>query len=320
MIRALFLGTAEIACPIVQTLHEMPDVALLGVISQPDRPQGRKMKLTPTPIKSIALDLGLEIWQPERLRKDPACMEWIKSLQLDVAIVMAYGQILPVSVLQMPKFGCLNIHTSLLPHYRGAAPIQWAIWTGDEVTGVTLMQMDKGMDTGPIVATSQVPITPQTTAPMLHDQLAEAGADLLKRSLADYCDGKLAVTPQPEHGVSHARKIEKQDGAIDWTRSAVELDRQVRALSPWPGCFTDVRLSCGGVERLKIKAVQPLELKAEGFEPGEIVQADKEGLIVKAGHGALRLLELQRQGGKAMDAKAFLLGMPLASGDCLVKP
>lgn len=317
MIRAIFLGTAEIACPIVQTLHEMPEVALLGVISQPDRPQGRKMKLTPTPIKSLAMDLGLETKQPERLRKDQECLHWIQSLELDVAIVMAYGQILPVSVLNMPKYGCLNIHTSLLPKYRGAAPIQWAIWNGDDVTGVTLMQMDKGMDTGPMIATSEVPINSQTTAPILHDQLAEAGAVLLKSHLRDYCEGKLPIIPQPEEGVSHARKIEKQDGAMDWSRSAVELDRQVRALSPWPGCFTDLQMADGSYERLKIKAVQPVESGAEKAEPGEIIQADQEGLIVQTGNGALKLLELQRQGGKAMHAKAFLLGMPLAEGDLL---
>ena len=315
MIRAIFLGTAEIACPIVRTLFDMPEVSLLGVISQPDRPQGRKMKLSPTPIKSLALELGLEVQQPERLRKDQACLDWIQSLNLDVAVVMAYGQILPVSVLNMPKFGCLNIHTSLLPKYRGAAPIQWAIWNGDEVTGVTLMKMDKGMDTGPIVATSKVPITPRTTAPILHDQLAEAGAELIKRSLQGYCEGLSPVIPQPDEGASHARKIEKQDGAIDWSHSAVELDRQVRALSPWPGCFTDLRLSNGGTERLKIKAVKAIDCEMKNSEPGAIIQADREGLVVKTGNGALRLLELQRQGGKVMDAKAFLQGMPLAVGD-----
>ena len=278
------------------------------------------MKLTPTPVKSLALELGLEVKQPEKLRKDGECLDWIQSLDLDVAVVMAYGQILPVSVLNMPRFGCLNIHTSLLPKYRGAAPIQWAIWNGDESTGVTLMQMDKGMDTGPIVATSEVPITPQTTAPILHDQLAAAGADLLKRSLQGYCEGRLAIVPQPDEGACHARKIEKQDGAIDWTLSAIELDRQIRALSPWPGCFTDLRLSNGDMERLKIKAAQSVDSKIVGVEPGEILQADKEGLIVRAGEGALRLLELQRQGGRVMDAKAFLQGMPLAVGDRLVSP
>lgn len=314
MIRTIFLGTAEIACPIVQALHEMADVELLGVISQPDRPQGRKMRLTPTPIKSLALELGLEVKQPERLRKDQDCLDWIQSLKLDVAIVMAYGQILPESVLNMPRLGCLNIHTSLLPKYRGAAPIQWAIWNGDEVTGVTLMKMDKGMDTGPIVATSEVPITSETTAPSLHDTLAEAGATLLQSSLGDYCKGKLPIVPQPEGGISHARKIEKEDGLLDWSRSAVELDRQVRALSPWPGCFTDLVLPEGRQERLKIKAVQPITLNTSGGQPGEILQADKQALIVQTGDGALELIELQKQGGKAMHSKAFLLGTPLQVG------
>ncbi len=316
MIRVVFFGTAEISCPVLQTLHDMPEVELLGVVSQPDRPQGRKLKLLPTPVKAHAERLGLPVWQPDRLRKDTSFLEQLKSLDLDVAVVMAYGQLLPASLLYMPKSGCVNIHTSLLPKYRGAAPIQWAIWNGDTVTGVTLMAMDEGMDTGPILSSREVPVTDQTTAPRLHDQLAEEGAQLVREQLLDYVNGVLKPIPQPDEGSCHARKISKEDGWLDWTKPVSHLDCQIRALTPWPGCFTHHHTSEGKVERLKILEARPLDSE-KGRDPGEIVQADREKLLVATGSGALEILKLQRSGGKVLNHDAFLAGCTLQKGDVL---
>ncbi|MBT5926611.1 MAG: methionyl-tRNA formyltransferase [Verrucomicrobia bacterium] len=315
MIRTAFFGTAEIACSILQTLNDMPDVDLVGVVSQPDRPQGRKLKLQPTPVKSLALDLGLPVWQPDRLRKDVECLERLKAMNLDVAVIMAYGQLLPLSVLSIPKAGCINIHTSLLPKYRGAAPIQWAIWNGDPVTGVTMMLMDQGMDTGPIVCTKEIPITSLTTAAILHDQLAEAGSILIRNRLVSYVRGDLEPNPQPAEGISHARKITKEDGKMDWANSGAYLDQQVRALTPWPGCFTDFQTPDGKVERLKIWSIRPLD--AASGKPGEIIRADRGGLIVATGQGALEILELQRPGGKVLSSFSFLAGSSLQEGSML---
>lgn len=315
MIRVAFFGTAEIACPVLQTLQEMRDIDLLGVVTQPDRPQGRKLKLQPTPVKACALELGLPIRQPERIRKDRACLEELAAMDLDVAVVIAYGQLLPNSVLTIPRAGCVNIHTSILPKYRGAAPIQWAIWNGDTVSGATLMAMDEGMDTGPIISQKEIPITPSTTGLILHDQLAEAGSELIRRDLVRFVRGDLKAKPQPSEGASHARKITKEDGLLDWTQSAVHLDRQIRALSPWPGCYTNYRYPDGKIERLKIWEAKPVQLPNE--KPGQIIQADHSGLIVGTALGALKILKIQRPGGKALPADSFLVGSPLSQGDML---
>jgi methionyl-tRNA formyltransferase len=315
MIRAAFFGTAEIACPVLRTLHNMNGIDLLGVVTQPDRPQGRKLRLQATPVKACALELGLPVWQPERIRKDHACLEELASMNLDVVVVMAYGQLLPASVLNMPKAGCVNIHTSLLPKYRGAAPIQWAIWNGDQVSGATLMLMDEGMDTGPIISKKEIPITPQTTALTLHDQLAVAGAELIRDDLEKFVQGDLEPKSQPSEGASHARKITKEDGLLDWKLSADYLDRQIRALSPWPGCYTSYQYPDGKVERLKIWEAKPVQLQSN--KPGEIIQADRTGFIVGAGEGALEILKIQRPGGKALSADSFLIGSPLEKNTVL---
>jgi methionyl-tRNA formyltransferase len=312
MIRAAFFGTAEIACPILQTLHEMSEVDLVGVVTQPDRPQGRKLKLRATPVKACALELGLPVWQPERVRKDRVCLDELIALKLDVAVVMAYGQLLPTSVLNIPKAGCVNIHTSLLPKYRGAAPIQWAIWNGDQVTGATLMLMDEGMDTGPIISKKEIPITSETTALTLHDQLAVVGSELIRDDLEKFVQGDLEPCPQPTEGASHARKITKEDGFLDWNLPAESLDRQIRALSPWPGCYTSYRHPDSKRERLKIREAKPVQLQSG--KPGEIIQVNRTGFIVGTGQGALEILKIQRSGGKVLSADSFLIGSSLEKG------
>ena len=315
MIRAAIFGTAEIACPVLRTLHDMSEVKLLGVVTQPDRPQGRKLKLRATPVKACALELDLPIWQPERIRKDQACLEELTSMNLDVVVVMAYGQLLPPSVLNIPKAGCVNIHTSLLPKYRGAAPIQWAIWNGDQVSGATLMLMDEGMDTGPIISKKEISITPQTTALTLHDQLAIAGSELIRDDLEKFVRGDLKPSPQPSAGASHARKITKEDGLLDWKLPAEYLDRQIRALFPWPGCYTSYQHPDGKEERLKVWEAKPVQFQSN--KPGEIIQADRTGFIVGTGQGALEILKIQRPGGKALSADSFLIGSSLEIGSVL---
>ena len=306
-IRAVFLGTAEIACPVVRLMHSDPSIDLLGVISQPDRPRGRKLELLPTPVKVQAQSLSVPVHQPEKLRHDEKVQAWLQSLNLDVMVVMAYGQILPRSILNLPKKGCLNIHTSLLPKHRGAAPIQWAIWKGDSETGVTVMKMDEGMDTGPAIATRKVPITTDTDAHQLHDWMSENGASLLVEVLPSYLRGDLIPTPQPSEGVSHARKIEKKDGRMNWEQSALEIDRQIRALSPWPGCFCQ-----WGDQTLKVWKARVLDT-GQG-RPGEVIQSNTQGLCISTSQGVLQILELQKQGGKRCDWKSFLAGNALPVG------
>jgi len=310
--RTVFFGTAEIACPVLRTLSEMPEVNLLGVVSQPDRPKGRRLVLQPTPIKSLAESLSLPCHQPSNLRRCDATLGWMQALDLDVIVVMAYGQLLASSVLEMPRRGCVNVHTSLLPKYRGAAPIQWAIWNGDAQSGVSLMQMDEGMDTGPIIATQSIPIEATTTAVLLHDQLGELGAQLMRTNLKDFVAGALKPRSQDVAQATHARKITKEDGWIRWVQSAQQIDCQVRALDPWPGCHADWVGPGGHSERFKILQVRVVA--EQGGQPGSLLALEAGRLLVACGEGALEIRRLQRLGGRAMEAAAFLAGHPMEPG------
>jgi methionyl-tRNA formyltransferase len=227
-----------------------------------------------------------------------------------LAVVTAYGQILPRPILDLPRFGCLNVHTSLLPRYRGAAPIQWAILHGDAETGVTIMKIDAGLDTGDILTQATTPIHPEDNSETLHDRLAGMGADLLVRTIPDYVAGRIPSRPQPAEGVSHAPKISKQDGQIDWSQSARAIWNRVRGLVPWPGAFSYLP----GQPRphlLKIWQAEPVE---RGGPPGEVLQADKAGMVVGCGSDALRILVLQREGGRRLTAQEFLAGYPRLPG------
>ena len=286
--RILFLGTAEIACPCLEAVHRLTGHEIIGVITQPDKPRGRSLQLAPPPVKLTANKLGLPVSQPEKIRE---AVEAIRGQQPDLIAVVAYGQILPKALLEIPPRGCINVHTSLLPRWRGASPIQSAILAGDSATGVTTMFMDEQLDHGDIILQRQELIRPDDTGATLHDRLASLGANLLAETLT------LPVWPrqtQNEAQVTHARKFTKADGRIDWTKSAAEIDRQVRAFNPWPGAFTDRDGTL-----LKIWKVELVAATTTGPD------------IVTTGNGALRLLEVQPAGGKRMPFAAYARGRKL---------
>nr|WP_283949633.1 methionyl-tRNA formyltransferase [Limobrevibacterium gyesilva] len=292
------MGSPDFAVPALRALHGAGhDIA--AVYCQPPRPAGRGQAVRPSPVHAAAAALGLAVRTPARLRRDAATQAAFAALDLDAAVVAAYGLILPEAMLAAPKRGCLNIHASLLPRWRGAAPIQAAILAGDAETGITIMQMDAGLDTGPMLLREAVPITAQTTAAGLHDVLAEIGARLVLRALAE----APAPAPQPAEGATYAPKLTREDGRIDWTRDAAALDRRIRALNPWPGTFTTL-----DGEVLKILAAAPAEGSAA---PGTVLD---DGLLVAAGSGALRLTRVQAPGRAALDAAAFLRGRRIAPG------
>jgi methionyl-tRNA formyltransferase len=309
-LRMIFFGTAEIACPTLDALARAPGCELVAVVTQPDRPKGRDLKLQPSAVKTEAVRLGLPVWQPERAR-DPRFIEQVRAAAPDLLVVMAYGQILPQSLLDVPRFGALNVHTSLLPKYRGAAPIPWAILNGDAETGVTIMKMDAGLDTGPILTQATTPIATTDNAETLHHRLAVLGAALLVSTIPEYVAGRITPRPQPTEGVSHTRKIEKEDGRLDWSQPARTLWNRIRAFTPWPGAFTFLP----GIPKptlLKIWEAEPLD-QGTG-QPGEVISADKDGVVIACGAGALRLTSLQREGARRLPAREFLAGCPLAKG------
>jgi len=299
--KVVFAGTPEFAAVALRAiLHAGYEVPL--VLTQPDRPAGRGMALQASPVKKIAEAAGIPVFQPNSLR-DAKAQAVLRALGAEIMIVAAYGLILPQAVLDIPRLGCLNIHASLLPRWRGAAPIQRAILAGDAETGVCIMQMEAGLDTGPVLARVREDIRPDDCASSLHDRLAVLGADLMVRTLAALPG--IAET-QPSEGVTYAAKIEKAEGLIDWRRSAIEIDRQIRAFNPFPGA--QARL-----------AGQPVKLwratLADGEGPaGRILQVDRDGLRVACGHGALNLTELQKAGGKRLTVGQFLAGHTITPG------
>lgn len=311
MVKAVFFGTAEIACPSLEVLAESGFAKVVAVVSQPDKPRGRDLKVQPTAVKELALKLEIPVLQPERARNENFLTE-LRALAPDVIVVMAYGQILPAALLEIPPHGCVNIHTSILPKYRGAAPIQWAILNGDIETGVTLMKMDAGMDTGPMIAIARTPITEDDNAETVHDRLALLGATLLAERLPAYLDGSLKPIPQPE-GATHARKITKEDGRLNWKEPAQALWNRVRALTPWPGTFTYIPAEPKPT-MLKVWKAKPTGGMGA---PGEVIAADKGRLVVACGADALELLEVQREGGKRLAARDFVLGSPIRVGQRL---
>jgi len=312
MVKAVFFGTAEIARASLAALAKSNFAQVIAVVSQPDRPSGRELKLHPTPVKALALELGIPVLQPERARHESFLAE-LKALAPDVIVVMAYGQILPASLLEIPRHGCVNIHTSILPKYRGAAPIQWAILNGDPETGVTLMKMDAGMDTGPMIAVARTPIAPEDNAQTVHDRLGELGSALLIEKLPAYLDGTLAPVPQPA-GATHARKISKEDGRLNWNETAEVSWNRVRALTPWPGTFTHLP---GAPKPILLKVWKTEVARGKTGAPGEVLEAGKDGIVVACAVDALRLLEVQREGGKRLGARDFLSGCAIQVGQRL---
>lgn len=305
------MGTPELARTTLQVLLECPDVQVIAAVTQPDRPKGRDLKLTPSPVKELALRSNLPVLQPERARNEQF-IEQLRQLRPDLIVVAAFGQILPQTILDLPRFGCINVHTSILPKYRGAAPIQWAILNGEHETGVTIMKMDAGMDTGAILTQETTPICDDDNGQTVHDRLATIGAQLLVRTIPDYITAKVVPRPQPAEGVSNAPKIKKQDGQIDWTQPALSIWNRVRGLVPWPGAFTHV--SSERPYLLKIWEAKPVQQTGSA---GEILQADKWGIIVACGQDALRIGVVQLEGGRRLTAEQFLAGHPLKAGQVL---
>ena len=307
--RIVFMGTPDFSVPVLEALvqegHEV-----VQVVTQPDKPKGRGKSVLMTPVKEKALALGLPVWQPERIRR-PEAVEQLKELAPDVIVVVAFGQILSRQVLDIPRLGCVNVHASLLPKYRGAAPIQWAILDGETCTGVTTMLMDEGIDTGDMLEKLEVPIAPDETGGSLHDKLSRAGAELIRSTLRRLEAGTLVPEPQTEEGTCYARMLTKTMGDIDWNMDAAAIERLIRGLNPWPSAYTHL-----DGRTLKIWKVQVREGNPEGV-CGQIVETGRDSISVKTGNGVLVLQEVQLEGKKRMDAGAFLRGFPLKAGTVL---
>jgi methionyl-tRNA formyltransferase len=301
--RIVFMGTPQFAVASLEACLSLGEV--VAVVTQPDKPRGRGQEVSFSPVKELAVARGLPVLQPQKIRGTDFAQQ-LKALDADVAVVTAYGKILPQDVLDAPRRGCVNVHASLLPRFRGAAPIQWAIAAGDEKTGVCLMQMDAGMDTGGIIDRAELPIGPDDTSASLHDALSALGGEVLKRSLKRYVDGELGVTPQPSEGVVMAPMIKKEDGKLDWSKSARELERRLRAFTPWPGAF------CSW-EGALLKVTKAAVVDGKGA-PGTVLAAGPDGIDVACAEGALRLSILQPEGKRAMSAKEFLAGRKVAVG------
>ena len=311
-LRIVFMGTPELACASLRALLEVPLFQVAGVVTQPDRPKGRELHLQASPVKQLALAAAIPVLQPERAR-DERFIAQLQALQPDLIAVAAFGQLLPKTILDLPRFGCVNVHASLLPRYRGAAPIQWALLNDDRQTGVTIMKMDPGLDTGDILAQETTPIGPDDNAITLHERLARMGADLLTRTIPPYVAGGIQPRPQPSDGIAFAPKIKKEDGRLDWSQPARALWNRVRALVPWPGAFTHLPAQ-----------PQPLLLKIWEAEiidgagsAGEILQVGNAAIVVACGRQALRILALQREGGRRLTAQQFLAGHRLEPGQRL---
>ncbi|WP_415776487.1 methionyl-tRNA formyltransferase [Sneathiella sp. HT1-7] len=302
--RLAFMGTPEFSAHILRALIGSPH-EVVCVYSQPPRRAGRGKKLMPSAVHQLAEAEGLPVRTPASL-KSPEVQAEFAELNLDAAIVVAYGLILPQAILDAPKYGCLNLHASLLPRWRGAAPIQRAIMAGDEETGIAVMQMEAGLDTGPVLSEARVPITAETTAGVLHDALADVGGTLMLGTLGKLGSPDVVATPQAADGITYAEKISKSEAEIDWGRSAIELDRHIRGLNPAPGAYFEYQ-----GQRIKLLSAMPVD--GDGA-PGEALD---DQLTIACGEGALRLITLQPAGKSAMNAAAFLNGRPIAKGEVL---
>lgn len=302
------MGTPDFAVlPFKRLIEDGHEV--VGVFTQPDKKQGRKMILTPPPVKQAAMELGINVYQPQTF-KDNACLELLQELAPDVIVVVAYGKILPKYVLDMPKYGCINVHGSILPRFRGAAPIQWSIISGDTHAGVTTMQMDIGLDTGDMLLTYQTPIEEHETSGMLYERLSKAGADLLSETLVKLQEGSITPQKQDETQACYASMLDKQIAIIDWNKSSKEIDCLIRGLNPWPIAITTVH-----GERMKIYEAQICD--GQGDAGAVIVSDTKKGLVVACGQGAIRIKSLQVVGGKQMKAEDYLRGHAIEVGTIL---
>ena len=308
VLRVVFMGTPELACPTLQALVAAEGIEVIGVVTQPDRPKGRKQVVSPCPVRELAIETGLETYAPESINT-PESIDRLREWAPDLIIVVAYGQILRPAVLETPPMGCINIHTSLLPRYRGASPIQAALLNGDSETGVSIMYMDEGMDTGDVICTASLAIEESDNAGTLHDKLAGLGATALLDGIASIRNGSAEPKAQDDAQASYAGKISKKDGEVDWALPARTLWNRIRAFTPWPGA--QCRLDDADGTRLKIVSAAVVD-GAGG--PGEILRIDPEGPVIATGEGALKLLEVQPPGRTIMSGSAYLCGHPLEPG------
>jgi methionyl-tRNA formyltransferase len=308
--RALFFGTPEIAVPSLRALRDIADV--VGVVCQPDKPVGRSQELSAPPVKLAALELGLEVHQPVKVRV-PEFAAWVRDRGADVALVLAYGRILPKAVLDAPRRGCMNLHASILPRYRGAAPITWAIVRGEKETGFSLMQMDEGLDTGPVYAVRALPIGPDETAGELTSRMAILASEMVRRELPDAVEGKPSPTAQDAERATLAPILAKEDGRIDWTKPSAAVHDHVRGMHPWPGAFTTVR-----GKLFKVLRTERTDGPARAdTPPGTVIVDGKKRILVACGDGALSVARGQLEGKKALDAAELIGGRALVEGDRL---
>ncbi len=304
--RVVFMGTPAFAVPSLNALARTEEVTL--VVTNPDRPAGRGQELTAPPVKIEALRLGIPVFQPEKA-KQPESVARIAAERPDLIVVAAYGQILPPAILDIPRYGCINVHASLLPRYRGAAPINWAIVRGETVTGITIMKMDPGMDTGPMLYMREEPIGEEDTAETLFPRLAALGAEALTEALGKHHAGTLTETPQEGERATYAPMLKKEHGRIDWGRPAREIRNLVRGMTPWPSAYTE-----HAGKTLKILAAS---VREGSGEPGEILSSDREGIVVACGEGSLLLAKVQPEGGRPMSSREYAQGRRLRKGERL---
>ena len=307
--RVIFMGTPDFAVGTLEAVIKAGHEVVLAV-TQPDKPKGRGNTMQFPPVKEKALEHGIEVYQPKRVR-EPECVAYLRQYKPDIIIVAAFGQILPGEILEMPQYGCVNVHASLLPKYRGAAPIQWAVINGEKYSGVTTMRMNEGLDTGDIIEQTRVELAPDETGGSLFDRLAEVGAELCVHTMAEIEAGRAVYTRQDEAEATHVGMIKKQFGKIDWTKPAEEIERLCRGLNPWPSAYTSLN---GKTLKVWKASVQP---GGDSLEAGKVVLVDKKVIGVQTGKDILILQEIQLEGKKRMSADAFLRGFPLACGTAL---
>jgi len=311
----VFMGTPEFAVPSLKALVR-EGYRIVAVVTQPDRPKGRKRELTPPPVKVVAQSFGIDVMQPVKLR-DPEAVEQIASLKPDLIVTAAYGQILPKAVLTMPKHGCINVHASLLPKYRGGAPVHRAVMNGEPVTGVTIMYMVERLDAGDMIAQTEVPITDADTAGTMFEKLSEAGAELLVRTLPDLLAGRVRAVPQNDAEATYAPNLTREDERIRWERSSLELFNQVRGLNPFPGAFTLYNGDVFKVWACRKPSDNDGASAPSGVKPGTVLQMTDDGIEVKTGTGTIWLTRVQPAGKKAMDVAELRRGMSIAPGTVL---